>query len=76
MFVQSERSVNSSGFTLSFGLVSLSVHPYFARQNTERATKVHVFLAFIIIFSRKSSTILRFHVEMFNKSGPIGQIAG
>ena len=44
MFVQSERSVNSPGFTLSFGLVSLSVHPYFARQNTERATKVHFFL--------------------------------
>ena len=65
MFVQSERSVNSSGFTLSFGLVSLSVHPYFVRQNTERAAKVHFFLAFIIIFSRKSSAILRFYVEMF-----------
>ena len=44
MSVQSERSVNSFGFTLSFGLVSLSVHPYFVRQNTERAAKVHFFL--------------------------------
>ena len=44
MFVQSERSVNRFGFTLSFGLVSLSVHPYFVRQNTERAAKVHFFL--------------------------------
>ena len=44
MFVQSERSVNSFGFTLSFGLVSLSVHPYFVRQNTELAAKVHFFL--------------------------------
>ena len=35
MFVQSERSVNRFGFTLSFGLVSLSVHPYFVRQNTD-----------------------------------------
>ena len=44
MFVQSERSVNRFGFSLSFGLVSLSVHPYFVRQNTERAAKVHFFL--------------------------------
>lgn len=68
MFVQSERSVNRFGFSLSFGFVSLSVHPYFVRQNTERAAKVHFFLAFIIIFTRKSFAILRFYVEMFNKS--------
>ena len=43
-------------------------HPYFVRQNTERAAKVHFFLAFIIIFTRKSFAILRFYVEMFNKS--------
>lgn len=38
------KYADCAAFSPLSGFVSLSVHPYFVRQNTERAAKVHFFL--------------------------------
>ena len=38
------KCADCAAFSPHSGFVSLSVHPYFVRQNTERAAKVHFFL--------------------------------